>query len=104
MNKEISDKINGVVKAYFPDARILLFGSHARGDDNKDSDYDLLVIIKKTVSPREKMDWRSKINKALVYALDAPFDILLNSEEEVQRKKELPGHIVRWALKEGIEL
>ena len=37
-------------------------------------------------------------------SLHIPFDVLLNSEQEVAYKKELPGHVVRWALKEGIML
>jgi predicted nucleotidyltransferase len=83
---------------------VLLFGSMARGDANDDSDYDVLVIIPKTLPPREKIPWITKIQTALVYALDAPFDMLLNSEEEVQRKKAIFGHIIEAAMEEGVEL
>ena len=34
----------------------------------------------------------------------APVDVLLNSEEEIVKKSELPGHIIRWAVKEGVQL
>jgi predicted nucleotidyltransferase len=87
-----------------PDARVLLFGSMARGDSNKDSDYDVLIIIPETKPMREKYNWKSKIRKALVYALDAPVDVLLNSEEEVKMKSTIFGHIVRDAVSEGIEI
>lgn len=87
-----------------PDARVLLFGSMARGDSNEDSDYDVLVIIPNTIPMREKYDWKSKIRKALVYALDAPVDVLLNSEEEIKRKSAIFGHMIKDVVSEGIEL
>ena len=87
-----------------PDARIILFGSMAKGTADKGSDYDLLIISKANIPNREKGGWRSKLDTALVYALDAPVDIVLNSEEEVERKKVLLGHVVKWAVNEGVEL
>ncbi len=100
----VLNTIKSTVHSFFPDARVLLFGSRVRGNSDRHSDFDLLIIIKNNYSAREKIGWRSKIHKALVYAVDAPFDVFLNSEKEVLSKKELPGHIVRSALLEGIEL
>lgn len=102
--KSTQNTIKATVHSIFPNARVLLFGSMARGDSNVHSDYDVLVIIPNTLPPREKITWKTKLNTALVHALDAPVDILLNSEEEINTKIELPGHIVRWAVKEGVEL
>jgi len=95
VNQSIQNTIKTTVRSVIPNARVLLFGSMARGDVNKDSDYDVLIIIPNTMLPREKIPWITRIHKALVYALDAPVDVLLNSEEEVEKKKELPGHIVK---------
>ena len=104
ITQSIQDTIKSTVQTLLPDARVLLFGSMARGDANKDSDYDVLIIIPKTIPISEKMNWRTIIGNALVHSLRAPVDVLLNSEEEVKKKKELPGHIIRWAMKEGVEL
>ncbi|HTB30920.1 MAG TPA: nucleotidyltransferase domain-containing protein [Bacteroidia bacterium] len=104
VTQSIQNTIKSTVRSVIPDARVLLFGSMARGDANKDSDYDVLVIIPNTMPPREKIPWITKIQTALVYALDAPFDVLLNSEEEVKKKVQLPSHIVRTAIDEGVEL
>ena len=104
MNTAVADKIKAVVQSFIPEAKILLFGSYARGEQTKDSDYDLLVITKKTYPPREKINWRTKIHNELVNVFHAPFDVLMDSEEEVNRKKELLGHIVRYAVKEGTVL
>jgi predicted nucleotidyltransferase len=102
--QEILNTIKYTVHSFFPDARILLFGSKARGDFKRDSDYGILIITKKTLPSREKITWCSKIDKALVKAVHAPFDVLLDSEEEVTSKKELPGHIIRKAIHEGFVL
>jgi ribosome-associated protein YbcJ (S4-like RNA binding protein) len=36
--------------------------------------------------------------------LHAPVDVLINSEEEMRKKRKLPGHVVQYALEEGILL
>ncbi|TAL58008.1 MAG: nucleotidyltransferase domain-containing protein [Bacteroidetes bacterium] len=104
MNTVVANKIKSIVHSFIPDAKILLFGSYARGEEKRGSDYDLLVITNESFPPLEKINWRSKICNALVDAIHAPFDILLDSEEEVNKKKKLPGHVVRWAVKEGVLL
>lgn len=102
--KSAYNTIKSTVRSFLPDATVLLFGSRARGGYAKNSDYDLLIITKKTYPPREKLTWKTKIHYALVDTLEVPFDILLNSREEIAYKKELPGHIVRFAIKDAIEL
>jgi len=104
MSNTTLQSIKSVVCAFFPDAQVMLFGSRARGESIKGSDYDVLVITKGSFSPREKISWCTRINKALVLSIHAPVDVLINSEEEIASKRELPGHIIRWAMKEGIKL
>ena len=104
MSGEVIYNIKSVIHSFFPDARVLLFGSRARGDESRDSDYDLLIITKSTIAAGEKISWRSKINKALVKSIHAPVDVILNSEEEVASKRTFPGHVIQWALKEGVWL
>ena len=48
MNKDVLEHIEDTVRDIMPlDARILLFGSHARGDARPDSDWDILIILNK---------------------------------------------------------
>ncbi|TZF83174.1 nucleotidyltransferase domain-containing protein [Pedobacter sp. BS3] len=82
----------------------MLFGSQARGDFHKNSDFDVLVITKDPIPPKEKMDMESKISKSLVYTLHIPFDILLHSQGEANLKKQAKGFIIYHALKDTIEL
>src|SRR4051812_1465024 len=104
MDNSVKIKIKSIVESILPEARVILFGSRARGDNKINSDYDLLLITKRNFSLKEKLNSRVEINRLLVNALHSPVDVLLNSEEEIDIKKTLPGHIIRWAVKEGIEL
>ena len=89
--------IKTTVKSELPTSQILLFGSHARGDFNGTSDYDLLIMTP------ESMPLKTRIRKLLM-AQGIFSDILIQSTEEVERKRHLPGHVVRNAIKEGIAL
>lgn len=42
--KEILSKIKNAVSELDPEARVILFGSRARGDFGKESDWDLLIL------------------------------------------------------------
>lgn len=100
----IYSTIKRTVQACLPGARIVLFGSHARGDQDRHSDYDLLIITPKTFTPQEKIHWSTRLDRAIVEAIKAPVDLLLNSDEEISQKQELPGHIIRSAIREGVAL
>ena len=103
-NQEILSTIKSTVHSLLPDARVLLFGSRAKGDNNKNSDFDVLVITKNNFQLQEKRAWSRKIASSLVDAIHAPFDIIFHSEDEVNTYKNYYGHIVRYAMKEAIEL
>jgi len=104
MKDQIHHTIKSMVNYFLPNAQVLLFGSRARGESSIDSDYDLLVITQETFAPRTKMNWESKIRKALVNELNMPFDVIIQSEKEVSQKKNLSGHIVYYAMKEAVEI
>jgi predicted nucleotidyltransferase len=101
-NKRILKTIKLTVKSFLPDSRVMLFGSRARGDFNKDSDFDVLVITSETLPADTKKSFRIKIKQTLLEILDVPVDILVNSEKEISVKRELPGHTINWAMKEGV--
>ncbi len=86
-----------------PDSRVLLFGSQARSDNNYDSDFDFLVITKNGMDIQTKRNLKSIIRKELA-KFKVPADILIQSEEEINLKKEITGHIIKQVLKEGVPL
>src|SRR5437763_16438065 len=78
-------------------ARIILFGSHARGNARDDSDVDLLVI-----EPQVEDRAREMVRlRRLLRPLRIPADILVYSVDEVARWGEQPGSTLYWALHEG---
>ena len=45
-----------------PDADIILFGSHARGNASKDSDWDILILLNSTkVSRKTEQEYRHEL-------------------------------------------
>ncbi|HSS51939.1 MAG TPA: nucleotidyltransferase domain-containing protein, partial [Thermoanaerobaculia bacterium] len=51
--KEIRQMVRRIVSQFHPE-KIILFGSHARGDAGPDSDVDLLIVMPYLGSRREK--------------------------------------------------
>jgi len=52
-----------------------------------------LLLLPMTLAPRVKMNWENKIRKALVYSLNVPFDVILQSQNEIDEKRNLSGHM-----------
>ena len=102
--QEIYNTIVTTVKSFLPETRVVLFGSRARGESNRGSDYDVLIITPNEYEGREKIEWRGRISNALVTAINAPFDVLMNSEKEIVKNQKLPGHVIHYAMKEGVVL
>jgi len=46
-NKKILFKIKEIISGLEPQATIILYGSYARGNNNKESDIDLLILVDK---------------------------------------------------------
>ena len=102
--ESIYDTIKKTVHSFLPGSRILLFGSHARGNYDSHSDYDLLIITPNILTHKERLNWSSQLHKSIVKAIHATVDLLLYSEEEVNERQTLPGHIIRTAMREGVSL
>lgn len=78
-------------------ARVVLFGSRARGDAREDSDLDFLVIEERVDSKlREMVRLRNVLPPMAV-----PVDVVVVSEDEVARRESVPSTLVHRALREG---
>ncbi len=95
--------IKQITLHFFPACVILLFGSRARNDYTKDSDFDFLIITEKEFSIAEKREYKAKIRKMLAQQ-KIPADILIQSQKEIETKKKITGHIIKQVLKEGIKI
>ena len=80
--------------------KIILFGSHARGDYKDSSDYDILVVVDKKDKSSQEI-----ILDACVEIMDKYYELIgciVCDEKEWEMKKRFP--IGLNILKEGIEL
>ncbi len=102
-NAESLSIIREITHRFLPESKVFLFGSRARKDYNPESDFDFLVITPNPIEIREKRILKSMIRKELA-RFKIPADILIQSEEEVNSKKEITGHILKQVLKEGVVL
>ncbi|HEY5197242.1 MAG TPA: nucleotidyltransferase domain-containing protein [Solirubrobacteraceae bacterium] len=80
-----------------PAARIILFGSRARGDGGRHSDLDFLVVEPEVENATEEsVRLRHALRDLLV-----PMDIVVMSELDVARWRDVPGTLAHAALADG---
>jgi predicted nucleotidyltransferase len=85
------DRIITIVSMFFPQAKIYLFGSYARGDFSRSSDVDIAVDNGEPISLVEKAQIANMI------------DVLnLTQNVDVVDFQALPSHLQEKILKEGI--
>jgi uncharacterized protein len=77
--------------------QIILFGSHARDQENEGSDLDFLVIVSGEVNRYAEM---VRLRRA-IGSIGMPVDVLVYSEEEVRRRGARPGSALYAAQREG---
>ena len=94
--EEINAVVDRLALAAQPET-IVLFGSHARGEAQEDSDLDLLVIETEVKDRAAEMVRLRRV----VRPLRIPVDILVYSRADVKRWGDQPGSALFWALREG---
>ena len=98
-HKSITKKIvNTIVESTFPD-KVILFGSRAKGNYKKNSDYDFMVVKSGVKNEREIS---RRIYRALFdNHIRVPVDIIVVDSDKLDKNKENRYLIYSWALKEG---
>jgi superfamily II DNA or RNA helicase/predicted nucleotidyltransferase len=85
------------ISTQFHPQRIVLFGSHARGEARPDSDIDLLVVLDEVENSHET----AVQMRIAVSDLPVGKDIVITTPEEIARRGHLIGTVLRPALKDG---
>jgi uncharacterized protein len=103
-NTIVLRKLKHLLQQHFPDAirDVILFGSRAKGTARDDSDYDVLIVLKKN-----DYDWRFRDEVTdVVYDLELDEDILVDkhliSVDELEHSLRGAQPIFRNALEYGV--
>jgi predicted nucleotidyltransferase len=89
-----------IVATYNP-RRVILFGSHARGEAGPGSDLDLMVVLDDD-APAELRHWSKKFEARRDY--DGAVDILTCRDSTLQEKARSPWSFAASVLNEGITI
>jgi predicted nucleotidyltransferase len=97
--KEIKDHLNKHLNNIVTD--VIIFGSRVKGTANKDSDYDVLIVLSTEYTQKTK-----KIINGLCYDFDLNYDIFLDTQiiSQSELKNSIRGKhpVFKTALKEGL--
>ena len=93
----LKEVVRRIVSAVDPE-RIILFGSHAYGKPKRESDLDLLVVVKESSLPRYKRS--VPIYKALAGIL-VPKDIVVYTEKEIEEWSNVPLAFITTITRKG---
>ena len=90
-------KITKIIVDTSHPSKVILFGSHTKGNTNIDSDYDIL-IIKESNLPRPK---RSLAIRKRLRGLKTPIDILVYTQKEIDKYKDIKTSFIYDVISTG---
>lgn len=93
------NKIVEIISKKCNPEKIILFGSYAYGIPGKDSDLDMLVVVKNSSQPRYKR--AREIRKHLWGITDIPKDILVYTVDEINEWKDVKEAFITEAIRRG---
>jgi predicted nucleotidyltransferase len=96
---DIQQLANDIARGFHP-KKIILFGSHARGETGPDSDVDLLVILPRDGKTRHQQTFeiRRKVTAGF------PLDLLVRTPEEFEQRLKMRDWFMHDIAREGITL
>ena len=95
--EQLGTVVQRLVAALRPE-RIYLFGSRARGDDDQDSDFDLLVVVPEVIGSPYRLQQRAY---GVLWGLRAPVDVLVVSRERFERQRGVVASLPATVEREG---
>jgi predicted nucleotidyltransferase len=95
-HKVLNEVLQRILSVVQP-RRVILFGSAARGQVTPDSDLDLLVIVPGPVH-RRRIEQQIYTN---LRGILVPVDVVVATEEDIEKYGDQIGMIYRPALNEG---
>ena len=96
-DSELIDAMSTQIAREFSPLQIILFGSHARGQAGAHSDVDFLVVLPDVANKRLKaIEIRRRLSGYPIAK-----DIIVTTPDEIVRRGQLVGSILRSALRDG---
>ncbi len=105
METQVSEQIETLVnklKGKFSVQKIFIFGSHAYGKPDEESDIDLCVIT--DLKNKRKIDIVREIRRELADLISGPLDILVYTEEEFNERAGLRSTLEYKILLDGTKV
>jgi len=93
----LEEIIRRLVKAYQPE-RIYLFGSKARGDAGRNSDYDLMVVVPDDAPPERR---RSRLAYEVLWGTGTAADVLVWTRRQFDSRSHVRSSLPATVLREG---
>lgn len=88
--------VQQIIEGVHPE-RIVLFGSYAYGRPSRDSDVDLLVVMKSDKRPIERTIDVSKLLRFYPF----PMDVLVRTPQEIRRRLRMGDSFFEEVMKKG---
>lgn len=99
MSESLPEKITAVLVERFRPRKVILFGSHARGDSSPESDIDLFVELDDDLGKRPLE--RAVAVRSAFGLHPWPMDLLVYTTDEIRRMRRTEGTILSVVEAEG---
>ncbi|QTL97803.1 nucleotidyltransferase domain-containing protein [Iocasia frigidifontis] len=104
-NQKISIDIDNLIKKISQEIaaeEIILFGSHAYGIPNEDSDIDLCILSK--LNGKRKLDLMRKARKAIIPLTSRPVDLLVYDQNDFYDRANIASTLEFKIKNEGVKV
>jgi predicted nucleotidyltransferase len=105
MTQEMSERLQQIserLKKEYNAEKVILYGSHAKGEASQDSDVDLFIIAQTNDRFFERMARVRKLVRDLCYKI--PLSPIVLTTEEVEARLERGDQFVDQIMKNGVYL
>jgi len=99
-SKKDIEKAKNIILKIIDSEQIILFGSYAEGNYTKDSDIDLMAIIRGKIDRKEKNNILDKM-AIIFFENNLNVDLLIETKEDIEKYKNIIGTVIKPALEQG---